>query len=882
MNPRHSLFASLLLACLGTAVAAGFDSEFGGGEAPRDERPPNIVYILADDLGYGEVGAYGQEKIRTPHLDRLAAEGMQFTQHYSGSPVCAPSRCVLLTGLHTGHAIVRDNWENGGWAEGDPEGQFPLPSETITVAELLRERGYTNGAFGKWGLGGPGSSGHPLRQGFDTFLGYLCQRQAHNYYPTHLWKDEERLPLEGNEWFDSHQKIAEPLESEGEYFERFAGETYATDPMIEGALGFIDENRDAPFFLYYASPVPHAALQVPEEELEPYQGAFEETAYLGEKGYLPHPTPRAAYAAMVSRFDANIGRLLARLDDHDLAESTIVLFSSDNGPTFNGGTDSTFFESAAGMRGLKCSVYEGGLRVPFLVRWPGRVAAGSQSDHLSGFQDVLPTLIELAGGDFAGPCDGLSLVPTLLGRSEQREHELLYWEYAGQQAIRHGPWKGVRSRLRRGELALQVFHLADDPDESEDLAESRPEVRALLEDLLEREHVPSVIFPLASVDPEPQPVNESTAAVVDEVTTEAQEHTGWIDLIGEDIETHWRQVNCAQETFSLIPDPVERGSLMIRCTGLPTGVLRTREMYENFVVEFDWRHLTKGWGANAGFFLWSDPLPALGVPFTRSVEVQVANFDANSNWYTRHGDVFPIHGAVMTPDPRFGRWAGGARSLPLEFRARGTGEWNHYRITCIDGTVQLELNGRLVSGGYHASPRMGYLCIESEGGEVHFRGLRILPLLSAERVLTPEEIATPIDDDVTTHPLYDGSSLEAWSSIVPGAFESRDWVLAGVKPGTLTRELPLGDLELRLDWRVAKEGSGPLPEYLPFDLGAGRVAFGCNPAGEWNRLIARRAGKNWTLEVNGVALPNPVATKDRLALIVESRAVDFASVLILQ
>jgi len=464
------------------------------------ERPPNFVYVLADDLGYGELGCYGQTKIRTPHLDRLAREGMRFTRHYSGSPVCAPSRCVLLTGLHTGHAVVRDNWENGGWGKDEPEGQFPLPEDCVTMAKLLRERGYRTGAFGKWGNGGPGTSGHPLRQGFETFLGSLCQRQAHNYYPTHLWKDEERLPLEGNEWFASHQRIDAPLEEASEYAERFAGETYATDPMIEGALAFIDEHAKEPFFLYYASPVPHAALQVPADSLADYDGAFEETAYLGHKGYLPHPTPRAAYAAMVTRLDRNVGRLLERLEARGVAEDTVVMFSSDNGPTFNGGTDSSFFESTAGLRGLKCSVYEGGLRVPFLVRWPGRVEAGSNTDLVSGFQDVLPTLLELAGGDVPEGLDGISLVPTLLGRAEQRQHELLYWEYAGRQAILWEGWKGVRSGLRQGSRALELYRLEDDPAEATDVAAEQPEVVARLAELLEREHVPSADFPLKGID----------------------------------------------------------------------------------------------------------------------------------------------------------------------------------------------------------------------------------------------------------------------------------------------------------------------------------------------------------------------------------------------
>ncbi len=469
-------------------------------ERGSESRPPNIVYILADDLGYGELGCYGQEKIRTPNVDRIAREGKRFTSHYSGSPVCAPSRCVLLTGLHTGHSVVRNNRENGGWGPDQPEGQYPLPPETRTVAEYLGEQGYRCGAFGKWGSGGPDTTGLPTRQGFDRFVGYLCQRKAHNYYPTHLWSDEEKLPLPGNEWFSAHQKIEEPLGADEEWYDRYSQATYAGDPMIDGVIEFIRENRERPFFLYYPSPIPHAALQVPRSEVEAYRGAFPETPYLGQKGYLPHPTPRAAYAAMVSRLDREVGRILDELDAWGLAENTIVMFSSDNGPTFNGGTDSAFFDSAPGMRGLKCSVHEGGIRVPFVVRWPGRVEAGSTSAHLSGFQDVLPTLVELAGGEVDEPIDGLSFVPTLLGRGEQAAHELLYWEYGGQQAIRVGKWKAVRKKLKQKDLTLELYDLESDPAEANDVAAENPDVVKRIEALLAREHVPSEVFPLPGVD----------------------------------------------------------------------------------------------------------------------------------------------------------------------------------------------------------------------------------------------------------------------------------------------------------------------------------------------------------------------------------------------
>lgn len=472
----------------------------GPASRAQEDGPPNVVLILADDLGWGELGCYGQALIQTPRIDSLAADGMRFTRFYSGSPVCAPSRCVLLTGLHTGHAIVRNNWENGGWGPDEPEGQFPLPAGTPQLGSLLSRAGFATGAFGKWGLGGPGTSGAPENQGFDHFLGYLCQRKAHNYYPTHLWHNGEKLELEGNAWFSAHQRIEAPLESEDAYYERFAAAQYAPELMLEGALAFLRENAERPFFLYYPSPIPHVALQVPREDLEAYPAEWDSEPYLGQRSYLPHPSPRRAYAAMVSHLDREVGAILDELERLGLSENTVVLFTSDNGPTFNGGSDSAFFDSAPGMRGLKVDVYEGGIRVPLLARWPGRIAAGSTSEHLSGFQDVLPTLLELAGEPAVEGLDGISLAPTLLGAGVQERHELLYWELGGQQAVRFGDWKAVRRNLRRGDTALELYDLANDPLESRDLAQERPRVAARAAALLEAARTPSADFPIEALD----------------------------------------------------------------------------------------------------------------------------------------------------------------------------------------------------------------------------------------------------------------------------------------------------------------------------------------------------------------------------------------------
>ena len=456
---------------------------------------PNIIYILADDLGFGELGCYGQKKIRTPNLDQLAEQGIKFTQHYSGSPVCASSRCVLLTGKHTGHAYIRGNTEVGGWGPEFPEGQRPLLEKEITIAEMLKQQGYRTAAIGKWGLGGPGSEGHPNFQGFDLFYGFLCQRVAHNYYPTHLWWNHD-VDILGNTYFKAHQRIKDLPENPAGW-NRFRGEVYATDRMIGWAEKFIDENKSEPFFLYYATTVPHVALQVPEDSLREYEGDFDETPYLGNKGYTPHPEPRAAYAAMITRMDRNVGRILARLEKHGLTENTIVMFSSDNGPTYAGGVDHKFFESAGPLRGLKGSTFEGGLRVPMIARWPGKIKAGTTTDHVSAFQDVLPTISEITKADTPAAIDGISFLPTLLGKSmDQKQHDHLYWELKLQQSVRAGKWKLYRKANKQGEIKQQLlFDLEADIGEKRDLSKEYPEQLAKMLSIAKSARIPSKEFP---------------------------------------------------------------------------------------------------------------------------------------------------------------------------------------------------------------------------------------------------------------------------------------------------------------------------------------------------------------------------------------------------
>ncbi|RPH46136.1 MAG: arylsulfatase, partial [Planctomycetota bacterium] len=350
----------------------------------QDPKKPNIIFILADDLGYGELGCYGQKKIQTPRIDKMAAEGLRFTNAYSGNAVCAPSRCSLMTGLHQGHAWVRDNRTVG------PEGQTPLPASTVTVARLLQSAGYTTGAMGKWGLGGPGTEGDPNKQGFDTFYGFNCQGHAHNHYPIYLWKNDQRVAQPGND---------------GTY----KGRTFSHDQFEKEALAFIEANQARPFFLFLPFTIPHVAIQVPEDSLEPYKD-WEEKPYWGDKGYLPHPRPRAGHAGMISRMDRSVGRVFDLLAKLGLDEKTIVIFSSDNGSIDRvGGHDLPFFDGNGPLRGEKGQLYEGGIRVPFIARWPGRIKPGTTSDAPIAFWDMLPTLCEVAGIAKPEKTDGAGL-----------------------------------------------------------------------------------------------------------------------------------------------------------------------------------------------------------------------------------------------------------------------------------------------------------------------------------------------------------------------------------------------------------------------------------------------------------------------------------------
>ena len=477
----------------------------------KKESPPNIVLILADDLGYAELGSYGQKMIETPNIDELSRKGMSFSQFYSGAPVCAPARCVLLTGKHAGHAFIRgnDEWAARGevWdfakAVEDPglEGQRPIPDSVVTVAELLQKAGYTTACVGKWGLGAPFTEGAPNNQGFDLFYGYNCQRQAHTYYPKHLWKNEEKIWLE-NKLIVPGTKLAEgsdPLDesSYGDY----SLTDYAPDMMFEETLRFLDENADNPFFLYFATPIPHVPLQAPDSLVKYYKQKFgNENPYLGERGYFPTRYPRATYAAMVTYLDNQVGLIVQKLKDRGIYDNTIIMFTADNGPTYAGGADSRFFDSAAPFSSIhgrgKGSVYEGGIRVPLIVQWPAEVLPGSTSDHPGAFYDLFPTICELAGIKTEVETDGLSLLPVFTGSEYSSPHEFLYWEYpayGGQQAVRMDNWKGIRRNIFKGNLDIELYDLSSDIKETRNVAAENPDIVKKIERIMNEEHEPSEV-----------------------------------------------------------------------------------------------------------------------------------------------------------------------------------------------------------------------------------------------------------------------------------------------------------------------------------------------------------------------------------------------------
>jgi arylsulfatase A-like enzyme len=437
------------------------------GRAADKAARPNIIFILADDLGYGDLGCYGQKQIQTPQLDQLAKEGVRFTQCYAGSTVCAPSRCCLMTGRHTGHARVRGN------------ALVPLRPEDVTVAEVLKAAGYATGLVGKWGLGEAKSTGVPNTKGFDSFFGYLNQVHAHNYYPDFLWKDQEKFPLAGN------------VVEKGVAVKRAL---YSHDLFTTEALGFVEKHKDRPFFLYLAYTIPHANNEAGKNGME-----VPDDAPYTNKDW---PQAQKNHAAMITRLDRDVGRLLKRLKELGLDEKTIVFFSSDNGPHKEGGADPKFFTSSGPLRGYKRDMTEGGIRVPMIVRWPGHVPAGGVSDQVWAFWDFLPTAAELAGSKPPKDIDGLSMVPAILGEKaagrKQANHDFLYWEFHERgfdQALRMGDWKYIRRPYAK-ERPPELYNLKEDLGEAKNIADQHADVVAKIEAYLKEARTESKEWPV--------------------------------------------------------------------------------------------------------------------------------------------------------------------------------------------------------------------------------------------------------------------------------------------------------------------------------------------------------------------------------------------------
>ncbi|MBE6335525.1 MAG: arylsulfatase [Lentimicrobiaceae bacterium] len=472
------LTALSLTSCVPTILTVGAIETYKHAHKSK----PNIIFILADDLGYGDLSFMGQTKFSTPNIDSLAAHGVTFTQHYSGSSVSAPSRSCLITGQHTGHTIIRGNKEL------EEEGQYPIPENTYTIFKMFKENGYKTSVFGKWGLGGPNTEGAPENQNVDEFFGYNCQRIAHNYYPYHLWHNEDKVVLEGNNGMDEND--------------------YAPYIIHDKAIDFIRENKDSTFFMLYSTVLPHAELKVPQDVLDDYIGkenleaeksykGCDDGPYYKNGGYASQEFTHAAFAAMMSVLDKQVGEICELIDSLGIAENTIIVFTSDNGPHAEGGADPEFFNSNGNLRGIKRDLYEGGIRVPMILRWDNVVEKNTESDHISAFWDFMPTFADIINIDSLQNVDGISFLPELKGNADkQAEHDYLYWEfheYGGRQAIRKGDWKAVKYNDTHNHR-IELYNLSDDPSESVDISDNHKELVHELDSLMQTARVKSDIF----------------------------------------------------------------------------------------------------------------------------------------------------------------------------------------------------------------------------------------------------------------------------------------------------------------------------------------------------------------------------------------------------
>ncbi len=473
---NHHDLLILILFVLFAAACSQSPKQQAASEIPPTK--PNIIYILVDDMGYGDLSCYGQQTLQTPNIDRMAREGMRFTRHYSGSTVCGPSRAALLTGKHTGHTSVRGN---------SPAGQL-LKAQEVTVAEALKEAGYVTGVVGKWGVGHPPPPDDPALHGFDHAYGYINMWHAHNFYPEFLYRDGKRESIPGNVTdmsFDYREAMPEGTGVAKEKVQH-------THPLFERDVKrFIRNNRDTSFFLYFALNMPHA-----NNEAGRFLGDGMEVPSYGQYADKDWPSPEKGFAAMIDLIDGAVGKVMAQLKELGIDDNTLIIFTSDNGPHQEGGHKADFFDSNGPLRGKKRDLYEGGIRMPTIARWPGQIAAGTTTDHISAFWDVLPTFCEVASTNIPSHLDGISFLPTLLGnKGDQRKHEYLYWEFyeqGGKQAVVQDNWKLVKLNLRdpAKEVMTELYNLADDIGETRNLVDSEPEKVAALEAILKKAHTP--------------------------------------------------------------------------------------------------------------------------------------------------------------------------------------------------------------------------------------------------------------------------------------------------------------------------------------------------------------------------------------------------------
>ena len=780
MWPRSELSSVLgcvfgwLCAAVGIATAEEINN--------RPVQRPSIVLILADDLGYGELGCYGQALISTPHLDRLAEQGVRLTQHYAGAPVCAPSRCVLLTGKDLSRAQIRDNRDSG---QGGPfPGQWPLAPETTTIASVLRQAGYTTGVFGKWGLGPDGSTGSPLDQGFDQFLGYDCQRLAHSYYPPYLTRGRERIEI-NHRAVAAHQRQPEGNVNADDY----RGDQYASDLIVDAALAFIELHADRPFFVYLPLLEPHLAMHPPQSWIDvfPLEWDDEHGAYRGQNGYLPHPRPRAAYAAMISHLDHHVGRVLEALDRLGLSQQTLVVFTSDNGPTHGGndarfsvgGAACEFFQSTGGLRGYKRSCYEGGLRVPCIARWPERIPAGSVADYPSSFADWFSTLCAAAScKSDVDMTDGINLLPVLDGtNSTPPRHAPLIWEfhgYGGWIALRMGKWKAVRRNVKT-ELpsAWELYDLDTDPGETQDLAIHHEEIVSNLE-LAYRQR--------RTVEPDfPWPNDQESITASDD---------GWIDLFDGQTLDGWT-IRGGQATYA-ISDGCIVGQT---APNSPNTFLCTDAQYDDFVLELEFLVDAQ---LNSGVQIRSQSLPEY-----------------------RNG---VVHGYQVEIDPSDRGWTGGLydesrrgwlhdlasnRSARYAFRP---GQWNHLRVVAVSDRLKTWVNHVPAADLRDAMTLSGFI-----GLQVHGVGARQDPLQIRFRKIR-----------LHPHPTHD---------------DFRDPVSPGESPGKIFAEAP--EIEMVVDGLRFGEGPaiGPRGDVYFSDIPRDRILV-WDPENRQARVFREPSGKS--------------------------------------